>query len=69
MTAIYNYQIINKVEYQKIADKGNENNQCHPQIFGRCLWPFGQKNDTSNSPNNVENSALYQKLKKDILKP
>ncbi|MBD1215053.1 MAG: hypothetical protein H9534_20505 [Dolichospermum circinale Clear-D4] len=65
ITAIYNYQITNKVEYQKNADKGNENNQCNLQI-GICLWPLGQKNDTSNSPNNVENSALYKKLKNDI---
>jgi hypothetical protein len=68
MTAIYNYQITNNVEYQKIAGKGSENNQCNLPIpiFGGCLWPLGQKNDTSNSPNNVENSALYKKLKNDI---
>jgi tetratricopeptide (TPR) repeat protein len=66
ITAIYNYQIKRNVTYQKIADQGNENNQCNLP-FGICLWPLGQNNDTSNSPNNVENSALYKKLKGDIL--
>jgi hypothetical protein len=67
MTAIYNYQIKKNVTYQKIPDKGSENNQCNPQIFGICLWPLGQKNDTSDGVNEKD-SDLYQKLKGDILK-
>lgn len=65
ITAIYNYQITNKVEYQKIASNGNENNQCNLQI-GICLWPLGQKNDTSNGTDDVKSSQLYKKLKNDI---
>ncbi|MFN5990955.1 MAG: hypothetical protein ACK47Q_16225, partial [Dolichospermum sp.] len=67
MTAIYNYQIKNKVEYEKIASNKNKNSQCNPQIFGICLWPFGQKIDTSNGVNEKD-SELYKKLKGDILK-
>jgi hypothetical protein len=67
MTAIYNYQIKKNVTYQKIADKGSENNQCNPQIFGICLWPLGQNNDTSDGVNEKD-SDLYKKLKGDILK-
>ncbi|MBE9218688.1 hypothetical protein [Dolichospermum flos-aquae] len=63
--AIYNYQIKRNVTYQKIADKGSGNNQCNPQIFGRCLWPLGQNNDTSDGVNEKD-SELYQKLKGDI---
>jgi len=66
MTAIYNYQIKNKVEYEKIASNKNKNNQCNPQIFGICLWPFGQKSGTSNGVNEKD-SELYKKLKNDIL--
>jgi len=67
MTAIYNYQITNKVEYQKIAGKGSENNQCNLPIpiFGGCLWPLGQNNDNSNGVNEKD-SNLYKKLKGDI---
>ena len=65
MTAIYNYQITNKVEYQKIADKGSEDNQCN-LLFGICLWPLGQNNDTSDGVNEKD-SELYKKLKNDIL--
>ena len=68
VTAIYNYQITNKVEYQKIAGKGSENNQCNSQIFGICLWPLGQNTTTSNGVNDVRSSDLYKKLKDDILK-
>jgi hypothetical protein len=66
MTAIYNYQIKKNVTYQKIADKGSENNQCNPQIFGICLWPLGQNNDTSDGTDDVRSSELYKKLKDDI---
>jgi tetratricopeptide (TPR) repeat protein len=66
MTAIYNYQIKNKVEYEKIASNKNKNNQCNPQIFGICLWPLGQNTTTSNGVNE-EDSELYKKLKNDIL--
>ncbi len=66
VTAIYNYQIKKDVEYQKIAGNGNENNQCNLQIFGRCLWPFGQS-DAPNDVTDVKNSNLYKGLKKDIL--
>jgi hypothetical protein len=67
MTAIYNYQIKKNVTYQKIASNGNESDECNPQIFGRCLWPFGQNTTTSNGVNDVTNSNLYKQLKKDIL--
>ncbi|OBQ32279.1 MAG: hypothetical protein AN487_22675, partial [Anabaena sp. CRKS33] len=67
VTAIYNYQIKKNVTYKKIiADKGNENNPCNLQIFGICLWPLGQKNDTSNGTDDVKSSQLYKKLKNDI---
>jgi methionine salvage enolase-phosphatase E1 len=66
VTAIYNYQITNKVEYQKIADKGSEDNKCNLP-FGICLWLLGQNNDTSDGVNEKD-SELYQKLKGDILK-
>jgi hypothetical protein len=66
VTAIYNYQVKKDVKYQKIAGNGNENNQCNPQIFGRCLWPFGQS-DAPNDVTDVKNSNLYKELKKDIL--
>ena len=67
VTAIYNYQIKKNVTYQKIADKGSENNQCNLPIpiFGGCLWPFGQNNDTSDGVNEKD-SDLYKKLKGDI---
>jgi hypothetical protein len=68
MTAIYNYQIKKGLKYQKIAGHGNENNQCNLPIFGRCLWPLGQNNNTSSGANDVKNSNLYKQLKKDILK-
>ncbi|MDB9476377.1 hypothetical protein [Dolichospermum circinale] len=67
VTAIYNYQIKKNVTYQKIASNKNKNNQCNPQIFGICLWPFEQKIDTSNGTDDVRSSQLYQKLKNDIL--
>ncbi|MBE9221054.1 hypothetical protein IQ222_20275, partial [Dolichospermum flos-aquae LEGE 04289] len=70
MTAIYNYQIKKNVTYQKIiadAGNGNKSNECNPQIFGICLWPFGQNNDTSNGVNEKD-FELYKKLKGDLLK-
>ncbi|MCW9683259.1 hypothetical protein FJR41_021100 [Dolichospermum planctonicum UHCC 0167] len=70
MTAIYNYKIKKNVTYQKIiadAGNGNKSNECNPQIFGICLWPLGQKNDTSDGVNEKD-SDLYKKLKGDILK-
>ncbi|MCW9683257.1 hypothetical protein FJR41_021090, partial [Dolichospermum planctonicum UHCC 0167] len=70
MTAIYNYQIKKNVTYKKIiadAGNGNKSNECNPQIFGICLWPLGQKNDTSDGVNEKD-SDLYKKLKGDILK-
>ena len=66
VTAIYNYQIKKNVTYQKIASNKNKNNQCNPQIFGICLWPFEQNTTTSNGVNE-EDSELYKKLKNDIL--
>ncbi|MFN7383050.1 MAG: tetratricopeptide repeat protein [Dolichospermum sp.] len=66
VTAIYNYQIKRNVTYQKIASNKNKNNQCNPQIFGICLWPFEQNTTTSNGVNE-EDSELYKKLKNDIL--
>jgi hypothetical protein len=67
VTAIYNYQVKKDVKYQKIAGNGNENNQCNLQIFGRCLWPFGQNNG-HNNVTDVRNYNLYKGLKNDILK-
>ncbi len=70
MTAIYNYKIKKNVTYQKIiadAGNGNKSNECNPQIFGICLWPLGQKNDTIDGVNEKD-SELYKKLKGDILK-
>jgi len=68
--AIYNYQIKRNVTYKKIiadAGNGNKSNECNPQIFGICLWPLGQNNDTSDGVNEKD-SELYKKLKGDILK-
>ena len=50
------------------AGNGNKSNECNPQIFGICLWPFGQNNSTSSGTGDVKSSELYKKLKNDILK-
>ncbi|MBD2267941.1 hypothetical protein H6F62_03890 [Anabaena sp. FACHB-1391] len=70
MTAIYNYQIKKNVTYQKIIanpNNGSQDNKCNLPIpiFGICLWPLGQKNDTSDGVNEKD-SELYKKLKDDI---
>ena len=68
ITAIYNYKIEKNVTDQKIAGNGNKSDECNRQIFGICLWPLGQKNNTSSGANDVKNSNLYKQLGKDISK-